>query len=94
MGIPVTINKKRWSLVFRRLAKNDGECDSPTAPKKQIRISPVVVKDDERYMDTVLHELLHAGCWSLDEEFVSEYARVAAKTLHRLGFRLTDEPGY
>jgi hypothetical protein len=92
-GIPVTVNQKRWRLVFRQLDKNEhGRCDAPHVKNKQISISPTVLNDEELYLATVLHEILHAACWSLDEEYVTEYAKAAAKTAIRLGFRLTEEP--
>lgn len=92
-GIPVTVNGKRWRLVFEPLTKGDlGRCQSPTTPGKKIIISPSVKHDDQLYLETVLHEILHAAVWNLDEEFVEEYARAAARTVIKLGFRRTEEP--
>ena len=87
-GIPVTIGGKRWTLQFKRI-DDYGRCDPPTNRAKKISLSPGIKKDDVLYMETVLHEVLHAACWNLDEEIVGEYAHVAAKTLYRLGFRQT-----
>jgi hypothetical protein len=91
-GIPVTVNRKRWQLIFEPLKKEHGRCDSPDTPGKKITISPSVMRDDQLYLETILHELLHAAVWNLDEEFVTEYARVAARTAIRLGFTCSGEP--
>jgi hypothetical protein len=91
-GIPVTVNGKRWQLVFEPLKKEYGRCDSPSTPGKKITISPEVKRDDQLYLETILHEILHAAVWNLDEEFVTEYAKVAARTAIRLGFNCSGEP--
>jgi hypothetical protein len=91
-GIPVTVGGKRWTLQFKRLDKEYGRCDPPDQRAKKITLSPSIRKDNVLYMETVLHEILHAACWNLAEEVVTDYAFVAAKTLHRLGFRLVEDP--
>ena len=83
----VKVCGKRWRLVFEDLGDDDGSCDSPDAKNKRVVINTRVTANSQAYMETVLHELLHAAVWSLDEEYVHDYAADAARILHRLGFR-------
>ena len=81
----ITINGKRWQLVRSRLKNDDGQCDPPDWPNKAIRI-------DKRLkglhkLDTEIHEMLHAGQWNLDEEFVEKLAGDIARALYRMGYR-------
>lgn len=91
-GPSVTFFRKRWQLVFEKMPKDDGRCDSPDTPNKKIRINPNVKRNDIHYLDVVLHELLHAAHWNLSEEAVEEYATNAAQLLYKLGFRLVEDP--
>lgn len=91
-GLSVTFNRKRWKIIFEKMATSRGMCDSPETKNKAIRIDPRVKKNDLLYLDTVMHEALHAACWNLDEEFVEEYATKTAQLLYRLGFRLVEDP--
>lgn len=81
----------RWTKQFvhgrqasRRGETVYGECDSPTHRNKEIRIRPGLSEQHE--METLLHEMLHASGWHLDEEYVERFASDAARTLVRLGF--------
>jgi hypothetical protein len=86
----VTIGGKKYRLTWARMKADDGTCDPPTQRGKRITIDPRVRRDSRKYMETVLHELLHAAVWSLDEEYVRTYAHDAARILHRLGFGLKE----
>lgn len=89
----VRICWKYWELVVTDVPGEDwGECDPPDLKHKQIRIDKRVVNDSMKLMDTVLHEMLHAAVWSLDETYVEDYATVAARVLHKLGYRLVEPP--
>jgi hypothetical protein len=81
----LTILGKRWNLRFARNLKNRGDCDPPAAPGKEIRVESSL-RDEER-LEVLIHELAHAGMWNLDEEFVDQFARDAARALWRLGYR-------
>jgi len=81
----ITIRGKRWKLRFCRLRNNHGECDSPATNSKQIRISHRI--RDERLLDVLIHEGLHACHWDLDEEAVDRSAKDLARMLWRLGYR-------
>ena len=85
----VTIRGKRWSLVFTRLKKAYGTCDAKSVPNKKIRISNKL--HNVRQLDTIIHELMHAGMWDIDEECVHEMATDIARVLWKLGYRRDDD---
>lgn len=83
----VQILGKFWNLRFAPNMAMRGDCDPPTAPGKEIRISSRLRGEEK--LEVVLHEVLHAGMWQLDEEFVARLATDAARALWRLGYRET-----
>jgi len=86
----ISVIGKRWKVVFGHVKPDSlGLCDPYDQPRKQITISTKLAKSgkDLMLMETALHEILHAACWSLDEEYVEGYAHAAARALYRLGFR-------
>ena len=80
----VTIRGKRWDLQFVRLRKNWGECDPPDKPGKAIRIRGSLKGRDR--MNTIIHEVLHAGHWELKEDVVEELANDIERILTKLGY--------
>lgn len=84
----VTILGKRWRLVFQPRVPalggdgNDGICCPPTERGKRIVISSSL--RGEHLLEILLHELLHAAFWWLDEEYVVQVSRDFAKILARL----------
>ena len=88
----VTILGKHWEFVIEPVPGTSlGLCDPPDKPHKKITVDPKAEKKDALLMEVVLHEALHAACWSLDEDYVDEYARDAARLLAKLGFRRIKE---
>lgn len=82
----VTVLGKRYNLRFvPNLGDKRGDCDSPSTPNKEIRIWQGV-KGEER-LEVLIHELAHASCWPLDEEYVAKFAEDTARALWRLGYR-------
>ena len=81
----VTIRGRRWALAKARPARLRGICESPQIAGKEMYI-PVHggTRDD---LDTIIHELLHAGLWDVDEEAIHETATGIAGVLWRLGWR-------
>ncbi len=63
---------------------NRGDCDPPNQPGKEIRISSAL-RGEER-PEVLIHELVHAAGWHIDEMFVERFARDAARALWRLGY--------
>lgn len=80
----ITIRGKRWKLIFGKTAKGiDGLCD--------LEAKTITVNDrlkGERLLDVLLHEILHAAHWDLDEAAVAETATDAARIAWGLGWRL------
>lgn len=62
---------------------NDGICDPAT---KTIVVRRTLRGELE--LDTLLHEMLHACHWDLDEAAILETATDIARALHRIGYRL------
>jgi hypothetical protein len=87
----LTILGKRWRLRFvptLGAGNHRGDCDPPTEKGKSIRIASG--QDSESLMDTLIHEMLHAAGWNLDEEFVERFATDVARELTRLGYRKSE----
>ena len=81
---------KYWNIEFvspsklQRDKKTQGDCDSPTAKNKTIRISNKLTPKKE--MEVIIHEALHACDWYKDEEWVETAAEDIARLLWKLGF--------
>ena len=56
-----------------------GSCDPPTKPNKEIKILSSL-KGQEK-LEVMLHEILHAALWDLDEQAIEETAADAARAL-------------
>ena len=83
----LTIMGRRWNLVFVDHIDGQGargECDPPDAPKKEIRIRARL--NGEEKLEVLIHEMLHAASWHIDEEFVKQFSADAARNLTQLGF--------
>lgn len=87
----LTILGKYWRLRFAPNLANRGDCDPPNKPGKEIRIGSSL-RGEER-LEVLLHEMLHAAGWHIDEGFVEEFARDAARAVWRLGYRDLQEEG-
>lgn len=79
----VTILGKPYDLRFVSRLKNRGDCSDPSHPPRAIRILSSL-RGEER-LEVLLHEMLHAAGWHIDEGFVEQFARDAAKVLTKLG---------
>lgn len=84
----VTILGKRWTLkLVPKHGRRDhyGRCDHPEGAAKEIVVESN--HEDEKVLETVLHELLHAGAWNLAEEVVAQWSEDVAKILSKLGWK-------
>lgn len=81
----VQIMDKRWTLRFVPNLANYGECQAPGTADKQIRILSTL--RGKQRLTILIHELLHASNWHLDEQFVTQAAEDIAGVLWRLGYR-------
>ena len=76
---------KVWNLRFAPNLANRGECDAPTQTAKEIRVASQL-RGEER-LEILIHEMVHAAGWHLDESFVERFAADVARALWRLGYR-------
>jgi len=76
---------KYWSIVRGKLdSKLDGLCDANT---RTITVRPSLT--GERELEVLIHEMLHACHWDLDEIAITETSEDLARVLFRLGYRIT-----
>jgi len=86
----VHIGQKKWKIrVCRVPADRLGDCNDETST---IRVSEKLVGVD--FVEVLLHELIHARWWCLDEGEVTEFAEEASAVLEAFGVtREEDEDG-
>lgn len=91
----VTIRGKRWRLNFvPNLGRDEdgheyyGKCDPPTALNKAIRVKRGLGQYAE--LETLVHEIIHAGQWDLSEQAVEEIGVDMTRALWRVGWRKVD----
>jgi len=80
---------KLWQLRFAPNMANRGDCDQPDQRGKEIRISSSL--RGEQRLEVLIHEMVHAAGWHIDETFVERFAKDAARALWRLGYRNRNE---
>ena len=68
---------KRWG------EDQEGECHRHKDKSYTVRVLATLPPRKKR--ETLIHELLHASQWSLDEEYVEETARVIEEALNKAG---------
>jgi hypothetical protein len=77
---------KNYDLRFvNNLGDARGTCDPPDSPSKSIKIWRG--NKGEAKLEVLIHEMIHAGNWSLDEEFIAQFAEDVARVLWKLGYR-------
>ena len=87
MSRRVEILDKRWRLVYGKCpARTDGLCDDRSTPNKAITIRPGVRRYPRLWMETLLHEGLHAGLPQLSEDTVEQLAADLTRLLFGEGF--------
>lgn len=90
----VRLNNHLWDFSFALpIHAQDGQllngvCDytrSKYGVKRSITISPLLSK--LKLLDVIIHEMLHAICWSKSERWVNKRATELATVLWNLGYR-------
>ena len=77
------IRGQKWRLRFvTNLGDAEGICNKE---ERIIRIALGYTED--RTLDSIIHEILHAALWDLDEEAVQDTANAISAALWRLGYR-------
>jgi hypothetical protein len=81
----VRVLNRLWNLRFARNMANRGDCDPPDQRGKEMRVSSAL-RGEER-LEVVIHELIHASGWHIDESYAERFAADVARVLWRLGYR-------
>jgi hypothetical protein len=84
-----TFNKKKYKLRWAKPRGCDGLCDSPEEKAPEMTINPQA--KEQEFLDTCLHEGLHACLWFLSEETVVDVANDLSSFLYKVGFRLNHD---
>lgn len=85
----VKIVGKYWNLIFIKRNGNRsfyGICEVTSSVPKSKVIKIEKGHTDEKTLELIVHECLHAACWDLSEELVTGYAHDVAKVLTKLGY--------
>lgn len=82
----VYIGGLRWKLRRCRLRNIYGDCNYAT---RTIRLDDRLTGTD--YLDTLLHELIHARWPDLSEEAVAEFATILTTILEQEGYHRDGE---
>lgn len=72
---------KPWRIQFRG-QREDGNCN---AAKRLIVVRRSL--RGRRLLEVLVHEILHAEHWQIDEYYVQETAKDIARVLSRAGFK-------
>lgn len=76
------IRGQRWRIRFvPYLGEAEGVCNKP---ERTIRIA--LGKSEKDTMDSIIHEVLHAALWDLDEDAVFTTANAISEALWKLGY--------
>jgi hypothetical protein len=81
----IKILNKVWELIFCPNLKNRGNCDSPCSRNKKITIWKGLKGEEE--LEILIHEMLHAAFWQIDEHYIAEASKDIAKVLWKLGYK-------
>lgn len=77
-----------WGVVLDPFPRGEvGQCAHPMSSDEERLIYVRAGVHEQLLLDTLLHEMLHAAAWALDEDVVAEYATEAARVLYSLGWR-------
>jgi hypothetical protein len=86
----LTVLGKRWRIRYvpylgkdKNGGNNRGDCAHPDYPQKTIRIKQNLC--GEELVEILIHEMIHAANWHLDEDWIERFAADAARTLKHFG---------
>lgn len=82
----IKIGGRYYNLQFVRLRGNAwGYCDKPTNPKKQILVHNRM--GSKKTLEILIHEMLHALDWHIDEGHIERAAHDMANVLDKVGYK-------
>lgn len=81
------IGGKRWDIVFTHCiaSDRDGDCYPPHGKPRKIRVRRDLPQ--ERELEILIHEVLHAALWIVDEDVIAETARDLQTILSLRGYK-------
>lgn len=82
----VWIAGQRWKVQRARLRHIYGDCNYEL---RRIRVDERLAGSD--YLDTLLHELIHARWPDISEEAVAEFAGLLTTVLEQEGYRRAED---
>lgn len=83
----VTLRGKRWKFEKAgTLNKDDrGYCTDPGEKSRKIKIHKNLIGQEE--LEVIIHEMLHACFWDIDEDVIVQVGDDLSKALWRMGYR-------
>lgn len=85
----VSIRGKKWRWKTAKDLPEDVDGVASPEPHNTIRIRDGL--KGQYLLEVCIHEALHAACWDLSEEAVTESAKDIAGILWKLGWRLPEK---
>ncbi len=83
-----TFNGKKYKIKWKKPRGCEGLCDSPDNPASNRAITIRPDLSAKEISGLILHEGLHAGCFYLDEETVTQVSDDLNELLWKCGFEL------
>ncbi len=80
------IGEKRWRVFSQRFRDRRGDCD---IAKREIRVCESLV--GQELVEVLVHEIVHARVWDLDETAVDDIGKAVASALANWGLLITEE---
>ena len=78
----IKLGEKTWVLEFVQAKDLPKKCWGDCCPdKRRMRVRTAESLSDQHWLDTFIHEQLHAALWPISEEWVAATATEIAKTL-------------
>ena len=78
----IKLGDKTWRLEFVSARDLPKKCWGDCCPdKRRMRVRTAESLSDQHWLDTAIHEQLHAALWPISEEWVAATATEIAKVL-------------
>jgi hypothetical protein len=83
----VWLRNKRYKLIKTHALPRDswGLCTDPAFAKREIKIHKKLKGAKE--LEIIIHEMLHACFWDIDEKVIKEVGGDISKALWKMGYR-------
>jgi len=82
----IKLGDKTWRLSFVEAKDLPKKCWGDCSPDKRLmRVRTCESLSDQHWLDTLIHEQLHAALWPISEEWVAQTATEIARVLLATG---------